>query len=37
MTDPDPGGETLFFCDADAGGGVPFVGILTMFNLGEDK
>jgi hypothetical protein len=37
MTDPDPGGETLFCCNADAGGGVPFVSVLTMFSLGEDK
>jgi hypothetical protein len=37
MMDPDPGGETLFCCDADAGGGVPFVGVLTMFSLEEDK
>jgi hypothetical protein len=37
MTDPDPGGETLFCCNADAGGRVSFVGVLTMFSLGEDK
>jgi hypothetical protein len=37
MTDPDPGGETLFCYNADAGGGVSFVGVLTMFSLEEDK
>jgi hypothetical protein len=37
MMDTDPGGETLFCCNADAGGGVPFVGILTIFSLGENK